>query len=238
MANVTYQALLAAVDDLLSFVGDIGKELSAAQEAAVLAREHVAVTIAGRLGLDREILVPSGDWPAWQRTRTGLFIGPLWKRGLAADWAQGVQQFRAMVAELSSDDSCDPTAGPAAGQATGPATGQGASDPAEPTKVYLTSWSEILATLKLKRGDREKIARLNTLHGGPILTGGQGEQPMAERGELIAWHEGLAVRLQELRSRRADRQATAADGYEYGKGGSVALGGIGSVKKRRRDRKP
>lgn len=111
MANVTYQALLAAVDDLVSFVADIGKELSEAQEAAVLAREHVVVTIAGRLGLAREILVPSGDWPAWERTRTGLFIGPLWKFGLAAEWREDIQRFRAMVAELATLGETEPTAG-------------------------------------------------------------------------------------------------------------------------------
>jgi hypothetical protein len=108
----------------------------------------------------------------------------------------------------------------------------------ESTKTYLTSWGEILATLKLKKSDRDKVARLNAMYGGPIVPGGRGEQPTVEKGELFAWHEGLAVRLEEIRNQRADRQATAVDGYDYGKAGTVAFGGSGSVKKRRRDRKP
>jgi hypothetical protein len=122
--------------------------------------------------------------------------------------------------------------------ATGQSNGATAAEPLEPTKAYLTSWGEILAALKLKTSDKNKVTKLNAMHDGPILMGGRGEQPTVERSELIAWHEGLAVRLQEIRKQRADRQATAVDGYEYGKDGAVAFGGSGSVKNRRRDRKP
>jgi len=105
---------------------------------------------------------------------------------------------------------------------------------------YLMNWREILDELKQKNDDekRDRIRRLNNMHGGPIIFPGRGTQPTVDKAKLVAWWNGLEDRLRELEQQQTDRQATVADQVNYGKDGTVVPDIAGGVKKRRKDRKP
>jgi len=104
---------------------------------------------------------------------------------------------------------------------------------------YLMNWREILDELKQKNDQekRNRIRRLNDMHGGPIIFPGQGAQPTVDKAKLIAWWNGLEKRLRELEQQQADREATVADQYKHGADGIVVPGIIGGVRKRRKDQK-
>jgi hypothetical protein len=126
MNATSYGELLAAVDELLSFANRIepvpieptpdpdnpgfvflphpgAVRLADAQEAAYLAREHRAVTLAESCGLSKHCPTsgPINDW-----SQTGFSDRPTWLSigNFEADrssWNHGMRRFRAMVAELA-----------------------------------------------------------------------------------------------------------------------------------------
>ena len=112
-------------------------------------------------------------------------------------------------------------------------------DSEEPA-TYLTSWLEILDALKMKNNedDKRKVRTLNNAYRGPIIIGGQGKSPFADKTELLEWWNGLAEKAQADADRRRDEQATVADRHNYGKQCEVVPGISGEVKNRRKDHRP
>ena len=113
-----------------------------------------------------------------------------------------------------------------------------APQPADP-KPLLASWREILVALEMKdnREDKQKVARLNETYNGPIVIPGQGRQPLVDKAKLIEWWNNLAV-IAQADNRQRDAQATVGAKYDYGRHGKVVPEISGSVKERRRNRKP
>lgn len=111
--------------------------------------------------------------------------------------------------------------------------------PAEP-KAYLWGWTEILDAVGMKDNteNRRQVRRLNDLFDGPIVVVGSGSKPQAiNKTNLLAWWNRLDDLHRELQQQERDKQATAADSYSYGSGGTVVPNIAGAVKKRRRDAK-
>lgn len=104
-------------------------------------------------------------------------------------------------------------------------------------KTYLLNWREILETLSLKNDEetREKVRRLNEMHNGPIVVGGRGQQPKAEKGKLLDWWNDLERRFEKVEQRNRDKQATTESQYKHGRGEIVVPDLRGHVKKRRRN---
>jgi hypothetical protein len=105
---------------------------------------------------------------------------------------------------------------------------------------WLTNWREILSALDIRDNmeDREKVRNLHTRYNGPILFPGQGAQPKADKAKLIEWWNHLDVEFTVGHNRDRDSQPTASARHRFGKNGQVAPEIGGSIKSRRRDRKP
>src|SRR5262249_41202901 len=80
----------------------------------------------------------------------------------------------------------------------------GNSDPSPPP-IYCDSWVKVLTTLGLKNDragkERARVRQLNDKYEGPIIFGGQGTQPFANRAKLLAWYERLEQLAQETAGR-------------------------------------
>jgi len=154
------------------------------------------------------------DWTAAEKELRRIEAAAL----LAAEQIDSTPETAASVEDQADEDQGKPEAAPV---------------------EYLMNWREILDELGLKNDEekRDRIRRLNTMHGGPIIFQGRGAQPTVDKVKLVAWWNGLEDRLRELEQQQADRQATVADQVNYGKDGTVVPGIAGGVKKRRKDRK-
>jgi hypothetical protein len=122
---------------------------------------------------------------------------------------------------------------------TPPLAGEPAQQPpppaaATPTK-YLFGWAEVLSALKQPNDEtwRERVRRLNELHGGPILVTGQGGQPRVAEPRLIEWWNSLERRFEESVEQERDRKASVEAQHHYGRDGTVVPEIDGAVKKRR-----
>jgi hypothetical protein len=106
-----------------------------------------------------------------------------------------------------------------------------------PLPAFLWSWREILTALKLEnhRGNQRNVANANKKFKGPIILGGRGKQPTAEKAALLTWWRGLEEHARELEEHKRNTKATMADQYQYGKGATVVPKISGSVKNRRSD---
>ncbi len=107
-------------------------------------------------------------------------------------------------------------------------------------KQYLFSWRDILGALDLKYDAerREQVSRVNETYGGPIVKGGKGEQPFADRDELRAWWDRLGEMVRDRQRREGDAEGTLSDQHPYGRDGTVYPEIGGHEKKRRADRDP
>ena len=106
--------------------------------------------------------------------------------------------------------------------------------------ALLRGWRDILIALGMKHNDedKQKVSALNKSYEGPIHIPGRGCQPLADKGKLIEWWNGLAAKVQAEQDRQRDAKATISARYNYGGGSEVAPDISGGVKKRRCDRKP
>lgn len=140
-------------------------------------------------------------------------------------------------ARLRGADTSEQPAGkvePGGGQKKTPASGGAELMP----KQYLTSWREILDALDLKNDDyeRQRVARENKKHGGPIKIGRKGAQPKVEKVKLIEWWNGLEIQWQDALNQKRGITAAAENQHPHGRTGQVAPEIGGSVKDRRKDR--
>jgi hypothetical protein len=105
---------------------------------------------------------------------------------------------------------------------------------------YLASWREILISLEMKnnREDKQKVSRLNETYSGPIIPGGQGKQPLANKQKLLAWFTNLEIQFQDQLNQAKGKSADAESQHNWGRTGTAAPDIGGGVKKRRRNRKP
>jgi hypothetical protein len=103
-------------------------------------------------------------------------------------------------------------------------------------RVLLTGWREIMAALEMTHKDYDKVKSLNERYQGPIVTNGQGTQPMVYKDELINWWNKLASRQQELVSQREGAKLSAEAQHDYSREGIVAPEIGDGVKKRRRSK--
>ena len=112
--------------------------------------------------------------------------------------------------------------------------------PTAPVPAILANWREILIALGLHPNveDREKVRRLNKTYRGPIITGGQGKQPLADKAKLLEWWRGLEAKTAAMADRNRDTRATVAAQHNYGQRGVVVPDIRGRVKSRRRGWKP
>ena len=107
-------------------------------------------------------------------------------------------------------------------------------------KVYLRSWREIFAclggNLQNTKEERARVARATKKFSGPIVLPKQGCQPFVEKNELLAWWNRLGEAVAEDDQRRTDKEATTAEQYNFGRGGTAAPGIGGGVKGRHHKR--
>ncbi len=115
------------------------------------------------------------------------------------------------------------------------------SNRAEPVeaKEMLFGWDEIMAAVKRPNDEstRAGFRRYNNLHGGPLISIGQGSRPMVEKSALIEWWNSLGQRLAELEQRKLDEKESLSSRHSYGKGGVVRPEIDGADKRRRKDHK-
>jgi hypothetical protein len=109
------------------------------------------------------------------------------------------------------------------------------SAPANPA-VLLTSWHEIIETLKLTHHEssHQKIRAMNTTYNGPILFGAKGKQPEVDGMMLLAWWEQVQKVFQERSQRQIDQDATVSSSHAFGRDGTAVPEIGGAIKKRRR----
>ena len=107
--------------------------------------------------------------------------------------------------------------------------------PDKPKKL-LFGWTAIAAAVGEKSSSefRKRVARLNRQCNGPIVSGGRGAQPAVDREALVSWWDKLLLRLEELKGKRSDTQATVKSRYKYGQSAEVVPGIDGSTRKGRR----
>lgn len=114
---------------------------------------------------------------------------------------------------------------------------------AEPLKVYLHNWRQILDTLELhnERTNRNHIRKLNDKCGGPILLPSQGGQPRVVEAELLSWWRRIEELWKEKKEQgdlrqqtEGSRRETVSDQHSYGHEGIVVPAIGGSIKRRRK----
>lgn len=103
----------------------------------------------------------------------------------------------------------------------------------------LESWDEIFEVIgKPLTKDRQKhinrLRKANKRYAGPIMLGSQGEQPKAERGELLDWWERMCQDLHERETERANRSRTVENQYPHGRDAVIVPDIDGHVRKRKR----
>jgi hypothetical protein len=105
---------------------------------------------------------------------------------------------------------------------------------AKPIK-WLWSWREVFDALDLPNNEeqRRRVTHANDKFNGPIIVGGQGTQPKADKAKLIEWWNRLEIEFTNQRQGCQGAMIEAKEQHPYGKQGTVAPR-IGSVKKRRR----
>ena len=110
----------------------------------------------------------------------------------------------------------------------------GIDEPAAIPKDYVIGWADILQTLMRDNNPTEKgkVERLNELKNGPIIKGGTGQQPIAEKTELIHWWNNLGETWTNRQSVQTNTAATLEEQYSHGRDAIVVPGIGGQVKKR------
>ena len=105
----------------------------------------------------------------------------------------------------------------------------------EKPKRFLFGWHQILDAIGLTddKENRGRVSRLNKLHAGPIIQGGQGKPPIADDEKLMPWWNSLETLHAESVQRVTDKEATISESYEHGREGEVVPDIAGHVQKRR-----
>jgi len=104
--------------------------------------------------------------------------------------------------------------------------------------VYLLNWRGILAALDLKNNkeDRYRVRSLNDKFGGPIIPGGKGGQPKANKVALLEWWNRLEVEFADRANQAKGSFAEASTQHDYGRTGVAAPEISGEIKRSRKDR--
>ena len=110
----------------------------------------------------------------------------------------------------------------------------------EPPAKLLTSWRDILITLGKRNNaeDRQAVTRLAKNYDGPIRFPGRGCQPLANKSRLLTWWNRLEMEMEDRINQARGAEADGKSNHAYGRSGRAAPAVGGSVKERRKDRKP